>query len=48
MISQEIKKKYLGVYSGEIPSYALELGDEVYQVQSAPIEMKLKAEGVLI
>lgn len=46
-ISQEIKKKYLGVYSGEIPSYGLELGEEVYQVQSAPIEIHLKAEGVL-
>jgi hypothetical protein len=47
-VSQEIKKKYLGVYSGEIPSYALELGEEVYQVQSAPIEIRLNAEGALI
>lgn len=46
--SQEIKKKYLGVYSGEIPSYALELGEEVYQVQSTPIEVHLSAEGVLV
>lgn len=47
-VSQEIKKKYLGVYSGEIPSYALELGEEVYQVQSAPIEIRLSSEGVLV
>lgn len=47
-VSQEIKKKYLGVYSGEIPSYALELGDEVYQVQSAPIEIRLSSEGMLV
>ncbi len=47
-ISQEIKKKYLGTYSGEIPSYALELGEEVFQVQTAAIEIQLNAEGVLI
>lgn len=47
-ISQEIKKKYLGVYSGEIPSYALELGEEVFQVQAAAIEIQLNTEGVLI
>lgn len=47
-ISQEIKKKYLGTYSGEIPSYALELGEEVFQVQAAAIEVQLNAEGVLI
>lgn len=46
--SQEIKKKYLGAYAGEIPSYALELGKEVFQVQSTPIEVQLKPEGVLI
>lgn len=45
--SQELKKKYLGVYTGEIPSYALELGEEVFQVQSAPIELNLQSEGVL-
>lgn len=47
-VSQEIKKKYLGIYMGEIPSYALELGQEVFQVQSSPIEIQLKLEGVLI
>ncbi len=47
-ISQEIKKKYLGVYTGEIPSYALELGEEVFQVESALIEVQLKPEGVLL
>lgn len=47
-ISQEIKKKYLGVYTGEIPSYALELGEEVFQVQSTSIEVQLKAEGILV
>lgn len=46
-ISQEIKKKYLGAYSGEIPSYALELGEEVFQVQSAVIEIRLNPEGLL-
>lgn len=46
--SQEIKKKYLGVYSGEIPSYALELGEEVFQVQSATIEVHLQAGGVFV
>lgn len=47
-ISQEIKKKYLGVYTGEIPSYALELGEEVFQVQSTSIEIQLKPEGILV
>ncbi|MGV3610317.1 MAG: hypothetical protein ACO1N0_05180 [Fluviicola sp.] len=47
-ISQEIKKKHLGTYSGEIPSYALELGEEVFQVQTAAIEIQLNAEGILI
>lgn len=46
--SQEIKKKYFGKYTGEIPSYALELGQEVFQVQAVPIEIQLKAEGILI
>jgi hypothetical protein len=46
--SQEIKKKYLGVYKGEVPSYALELGQDVFQVQSLPIQIELKAAGVLI
>ncbi|WP_430406096.1 hypothetical protein [Fluviicola sp.] len=46
--SQEIKKKYLGVFTGEIPSYALELGEEVFQVQSAQMEVELKPEGILI
>lgn len=47
-LSQEIKKKYLGVYTGEIPSYALELGEEVFQVQTAAIEVQLSAEGVIV
>lgn len=46
--SQEIKKKYLGVFTGEIPSYALELGEEVFQVQSAQMEVQLKPEGIMI
>jgi hypothetical protein len=46
-ISQEIKKKYLGTYSGEIPSYALEAGKEVFQVESASIEIQLQASGTL-
>lgn len=46
--SQEVKKKYLGVYSGEIPSYALELGEEVFQVQSSVIEIQLQAAGVFV
>lgn len=47
-VSQEIKKKYLGIYSGEIPSYALELGEEVFQVESAPVEIHLKQGGELL
>ncbi len=47
-ISQEVKKKYLGIYTGEIPSYALELGEEVFQVQSTSIEIQLKPEGILV
>lgn len=46
--SQEIKKKYLGTYTGEIPSYALELGQEVFQVQAVPIEIQLKPEAILV
>lgn len=47
-VSQEIKKKYLGVFTGEIPSYALELGQEVYQVKSTAIEVQLKPQGIVI
>ncbi|MDF3027673.1 MAG: hypothetical protein K0S23_1980 [Fluviicola sp.] len=46
--SQEIKKKYFGTYAGEIPSYALQLGEEVFEVQAAPIEVQLKPEGILL
>lgn len=46
--SQEIKKKYLGVFIGEIPSYALEVGQEVFQVQSTPIEVQLRPEGIVV
>ena len=46
--SQEIKKKYLGVYKGEIPSYALELGEEVFQVQSSVIEIQLQPAGIFL
>ena len=46
--SQEIKKKYLGVFTGEIPSYALEVGQEVFQVQSTPIEVQLRPEGIVV
>lgn len=46
--SQEIKKKYLGVFMGEIPSYALELGEEVFQVQSAQMEVQLRPDGTVI
>ncbi|WP_148235388.1 hypothetical protein [Fluviicola taffensis] len=46
--SQEIKKKYLGIYSGEIPSYALEIGLEVFQVESTPIQLELKPAGIFI
>ncbi|MNK05376.1 hypothetical protein D3C87_232560 [compost metagenome] len=46
--SQEIKKKYLGVYSGEIPSYALELEQEVFQVQSSVIEIQLQPAGIFL
>nr|WP_294858873.1 hypothetical protein [uncultured Fluviicola sp.] len=46
--SQEIKKKYLGVFTGEIPSYALELGAEVFQVQSTQMKVQLEPEGIII
>lgn len=46
--TQVIKKKYLGLYKGEIPSYALELGQEVFQVQSLQVQVELKPGGVLI
>jgi hypothetical protein len=46
--SQEIKKKYLGVFTGEIPSYGLELGQEVFQVESTQIEVQLRPEGIVI
>jgi hypothetical protein len=45
---QEIKKKYLGIYTGEIPSYALEIGLEVFQVESTSIQLELKPSGVLV
>ncbi len=46
--SQVLKKKSLGVYQGEIPSYALELGEEVLQVRQTSVSVELKADGVLI
>lgn len=46
--SQVLKKKSLGVYEGEIPSYALELGEEVFQVEKAVIRIELRADGTLL
>ena len=45
--SQEIKKKYLGGYSGEIPPYVLEVGQKVFEVRAAAIEIQLKPDGSL-
>lgn len=46
--SQVLKKKTLGIYQGEIPSYALELGEEVFQVDKATIQVELRADGTLL
>lgn len=46
--SQVLKKKNLGVYQGEIPSYALELGEEVFQVDKASLQIKLQADGTVL
>lgn len=46
--SQVLKKKSLGVYQGEIPSYALELGEEVLQVRQTSVSVEFKADGILI
>lgn len=48
LFSQEIKKKYLGSYSGELSSYALEVGSEVYEVQAAAIEIRLDPDGAVV
>ncbi len=48
LFSQEIKKKYLGSYSGELSSYALEVGSEVYEVQAATIEIRLDPDGIVV
>ncbi len=45
--SQVLKKKNLGVYQGEIPSYALELGEEVLQVRQALVSVEFKVDGTL-
>ncbi|WP_300663831.1 hypothetical protein [Fluviicola sp.] len=45
--SQVLKKKNLGVYQGEIPSYALELGEEVLQVRQAHVSVEFKTDGTL-
>lgn len=46
--SQVLKKKTLGIYQGEIPSYALELGEEVFQVEKAAIQVELHPDGTLL
>lgn len=48
LFSQEIKKKYLGSYSGELSSYALEVGSEVFEVQAAAIEIRLDPDGIVV
>ncbi len=45
--SQVLKKKNLGIYQGEIPSYALELGEEVLQVRQALVSVEFKVDGTL-
>lgn len=45
--SQVLKKKNLGVYQGEIPSYALELGEEVFQVRQVLVSVEFKSDGTL-
>jgi hypothetical protein len=42
-----LKKKNLGVYQGEIPAYVLGLGEEVFQVEKAVIQIELQADGTL-
>ncbi|MNU77613.1 hypothetical protein D3C71_671920 [compost metagenome] len=46
--SQVLKKKNLGIYKGEIPSYALELGEEILQVRQTLVVVEFKADGILI
>lgn len=46
--SQVLKKKNLGAYQGEIPSFALELGEEVLQVRQTLVSIEFKADGTVI
>lgn len=43
---QSLKKKFLGTYSGTVPSYKVDIGSGVVDVASAGLTITLTAEGV--
>lgn len=43
-----MKKKFLGAYKGEVPSYKLDIGEEVIDVSSTAIYVDLQAEEITI
>lgn len=45
---EEVKKKYFGTYSGEIPSYSLDTGNDLVKVQSTDLKIQLDANYVIL
>lgn len=43
--SQSLKKKYTGVYQGEMKSYVLHIDDQLIQIDAAPIVFNLGLQG---
>jgi hypothetical protein len=43
---EELKKKYLGVYEGIIPSYKMDTGEDVVDVQETSIRISIQTDSV--
>lgn len=44
----KLKRKYFGEYTGLIPAYRMDVGDEVIEVTSAPIYINIQKESITI
>ena len=44
----KIKKKYFGTYSGMVPSYQMDIGDEAVEVGETPISITISKENILV
>ncbi len=44
----EVKKKYFGTYLGEIPTYSLDTGTDLVQVNATDLKIQLDADYVIV